>query len=271
MSRPFRAVLAALLLVPACSTTSGSDIHPVLWMRTSAEYEALCLQAFAMARASLDRALADPNWSACQEQGNPAGKPPAIIVDVDETVLSTTEQVARRVLSPDAEEDFYTPWVTQASAPPLPGAKEFLTEVAERGVTVFYVTNRIDTMHDDTVLNLKNAGLPLVEGRDTVLCYSNTPDKGPRRAAVCKEFRVLLQIGDAGGDFVSSMAARTPAERRAIAAEFATWWGERWIVLPNPGTGDWLRAIWGWIEAEQWEKDLAERAELRRSLPAPKE
>ena len=152
--------------------------------------------------------------------------------------------------------------------PPLPGAKEFLTEAAARGVTVFYVTNRVDTLHDDTVLNLKNAGLPLAEGRDTVLCYSKSPDKGPRRAAVCKDFRVLLQIGDAGGDFVSSMAARTPPERRAVAAEFSAWWGERWIVLPNPGTGDWLRAIWGWKEVERWEQDLAERDALRRSLPA---
>ena len=270
MSRLVRALLAAPLLLAACASSPSPDLHPVLWMRTSAEYDALCLQAFSLARTALDRALADPQWTACQEQGNPAGKPPALIVDVDETVLATTEQVTRRVLSGDEDEDFYTPWVAEASAPPLPGAKEFLTEAASRGVTVFYVTNRPDTLHDDTVRNLQNAGFPLSAERDTVLCFSNTPDKGPRRAAICKDFRVLLQLGDSGGDFLSSMAVRTPEERRALALEFTSWWGERWIVLPNPAAGDWLRAVWGWKELEGWEKNLAERDVLRRTLPDAK-
>jgi acid phosphatase len=270
MSRPFRALLPAALLLAACSSTPSGNISTLLWMRTSAEYEALCLQAFAIARGSLDRALADPGWTACQEQGSTEGKPPAIIVDVDETILGTTEQESRRLLSgADEDEDTYTPWVAQASAPALPGAKEFLTEAAAKGVTVFYITNRFDTVHDDTLRNLKNAGLPLREDRDVLLCYASTPDKGPRRAAVCKDFRVLLQIGDAGGDFISSMAGRTPDERRLIAQEYLGWWGVRWIVLPNPEYGDWLRSVWGWKEMRGWEQELAERQALRDSLPAP--
>src|SRR5262245_58950642 len=108
MSRPLRALLPAVLLLAACSSTPSGSLGPLLWMRTCAEYEAQCLQAFAIARGSLDRALADPQWTACQEQGPTAGKPPAIIVDVDETTLQTTEQLARRVLSgADEDEDTY--------------------------------------------------------------------------------------------------------------------------------------------------------------------
>jgi acid phosphatase len=53
---------------------------------------------------------------------------------------------------------------------------------------------------------------------------------------------VLLLIGDDLGDFVVD-ASGTPEARRAATAPHAGWWGERWIMLPNPSYGSWERAI----------------------------
>ncbi|MEA2080406.1 MAG: 5'-nucleotidase, lipoprotein e(P4) family, partial [Pseudomonadota bacterium] len=63
-------------------------------MQTSEECRALSLSAYHVARQKLDQALADKSWTAVPEQmpGNSdeasaLGKlPPAIILDVDETV-----------------------------------------------------------------------------------------------------------------------------------------------------------------------------------------
>lgn len=279
-----RALLPAVLLLAACAAPEtasapetaplaapvGSDLDALLWMRTSAEYHALCLQAFAIARPALERALADKTWTACEEQGpDAAGKPPAIIVDIDETTLDTTVAESREMLgAEDAGTKIFDAWSQQADAPPLPGARDFLQAAAARGVTIFYVTNRADTLHDVTRLNLQRAGLPLRPDRETVLCRTTTSDKGPRRAIICRDFRVLLLFGDAGGDFTSTMAPHTPAERREVAAGNATMWGQRWIVLPNPDYGDWKRAVLGWKTMTRAERLAAERKALEETLPA---
>jgi len=268
--KPSLRLLPALLLLGACAAPgppAGSDLDALLWMRTAAEHDALCLQAFAVARAALDRALADSTWTACLEQGDVQGKPPAIIVDIDETVLDSTDLAARELLAGEALDAAATQaWFEQSASRPLPGARDFLQAAAARGVTVFYVTNRSEAALEATRRNVELAGFPLRDDLQTVICRTTTSDKGPRRAAIAAQFRVLLLLGDGGGDFTSAMAQRTPAERQAVAAERSAFWGERWIVLPNPAYGDWRRATVGWKEMARWEREIAERKVLEESL-----
>src|SRR5690606_1881870 len=60
----------------------------ILWVRDSAEYRALSLQAYGAATADLQRFIDDKSWSALPHQENARELPPAIIFDVDETLVS---------------------------------------------------------------------------------------------------------------------------------------------------------------------------------------
>ena len=76
------------------------NIMSVLYQQTAAERLAGSLQTFRLAKQALDNALTDPSWSALPGQ-DIQGKKPAIIVDVDETVLDNTAYEVRMILDGD--------------------------------------------------------------------------------------------------------------------------------------------------------------------------
>ena len=73
------------------------NIMSVLYQQTAAERLASSLQTFGSAKRALDKALANPTWSALPGQ-NVKDKKTAIIVDIDETVLDNTAYEARMIL-----------------------------------------------------------------------------------------------------------------------------------------------------------------------------
>src|SRR5687767_3909483 len=74
------------------------NLNAVLWMQTALEYEATALQAYRLGQIQLDAALKEPRWTAAIEQpGDAAGLPPAVILDIDETVLDNSYYQARLV------------------------------------------------------------------------------------------------------------------------------------------------------------------------------
>jgi acid phosphatase len=174
--------------------------------------------------------------------------PPAVIVDIDETVLDNSYFQARMVRDRTTfSETLWSGWVEEARATPIPGAKAFVDYAAKQRVTVFYVTNRMASGEAATRRNLAAHGFPLGEKVDTVLTRGERPEwqasaKGPRRAHIARDYRILLLIGDDLGDFVAN-AAGTPEERSARTASSESWWGRRWIMLPNPTYGSWERAV----------------------------
>lgn len=229
-------------------------LHATLWMQRSAEYRAICLQTFQWGRALIDQALTDPEWSAALEQmdGEQAGdagaapKPPAIIVDVDETMLDNSFYEAR-LIRDGAEYSAKTwdPWVNEESATALPGAVEFCRYADEKGVTVFYLTNRKAHLTEGTRHNLAARGFPMRAGLDPVLTRTDVKDKGPRRRTITDEYRVLLVVGDNVGDFASTFGETDSAQRAARVDEYAALWGSRWLMLPNPAYGSWEGALLG--------------------------
>ena len=93
---PPAAAPASLPGAPAASKVALPD--SVVWFRTSVEYRATAVQAYRLAALMLDRALADQTWTAALEQtGDFASKPPAVILDVDETVLDNSESEERNI------------------------------------------------------------------------------------------------------------------------------------------------------------------------------
>lgn len=252
---------------PAASAALVRDdrLGALLWFQTAAEYRILALSTYSQASAALDRALADPTWTAAVEQGEAFSTlPPAVIVDVDETVLDNSPLEARLVLAGRR----YNPvdwkeWIETAEAEPIPGALEFARKAAARGVTLFYVTNRAAADEAKTRQNLIAKGFPVRSDIDAVLTQGERPefvaDKASRRAEVAKAFRVLLLVGDDLNDFITGARA-LPEERVAVAERHAAMWGARWFLLPNPDYGSWEKALYG------NERGLSEEEILRRKL-----
>jgi len=86
--------------------------HRLPWLRPRSPYSlilssgsarpssnrATAVQAYRLASLMLDRAMADRAWTAALEQtGDFASKPPAVILDVDETVLDNSESEERDI------------------------------------------------------------------------------------------------------------------------------------------------------------------------------
>ena len=220
-------------------------LNATLWQRTSGEYAALAYQAYRAAKTNLDRALAEPKWSAAVEQsGAFVEHPPAIVLDLDETVLDNTLYETRIIL----EYGRFTPetfslWCEQARAAAVPGAKAFLRYAESRGVTVFYVSARPEALRSCTLATLRNLGLPIAADATTLLLKDGSA-KVEQRRRIASAYRILLLVGDNLDDFVAGSHTSARA-RRLLAQKYSAYWGSKWIVLPNPMYGHWEAALYG--------------------------
>jgi 5'-nucleotidase (lipoprotein e(P4) family) len=218
-------------------------LNAVLWMQRSVEYRASALTAFALARIRLEQALTDPSWTAAprEQTGSYQSLPPAVILDIDETLLDNSSYQAWMALKDTTfDPKTWTAYVNTVTSLAIPGAVEFATYAAARGVKVFYVSNRTAEEEPATRKNLEKLGFPLDDKIDTVLSAREQPDwgsaKGTRRAFVAKNYRVLLNVGDNFGDFVDEYRG-TEAERLKVMEEHKDRWGREWIMLANPAYG----------------------------------
>jgi acid phosphatase len=263
---PSAAPAQGAVAVPSAPALAVLDA--TLWMQTSGEYEALSRQTWDAAARLLPEALADTTWTAAVEQGSGAGSlPPAVIVDVDETVLDNSPYAARLIERDERfTEESWAEWVDEAKAKPIPGAVEFARRARALGVEVFYVTNRLANLEDATRRNLAVAGFPPGEAEDVVLMKNEREgwgsDKTSRRAYLAKHYRILLQAGDDLNDFVTGARGEGIDARHALVDEYGDMWGRRWIVLANPTYGSWMSAVLDGLESP------TAPAELRRKLEA---
>jgi acid phosphatase len=71
-------------------------------------------------------------------------------------------------------------------------------------------------------------------------------DKSSRRRHVANDYRILLLLGDDFNDFVSGVGGKgvTLRDRTRLANQYKSYWGERWIMLPNPIYGSWEGALY---------------------------
>jgi len=214
-------------------------------MQHSAEYKASATQAYNTAQLMLNNALNNKKWTAAAEQSNDfRNLPPAIILDVDETVLDNSPfEVMLMKTGRVYELDSWHEWCFEKRATPVPGALEFCNYAAAKGVTVFYVTNRRDTVKEATRVNLAATGFPMNPDIETVLTRSKSSDKSERRSFIAEKYRILLLIGDNNGDFYSGFTHASQTKRDSLTSVYADNWGTKWIVLPNPSYGDWEGAL----------------------------
>ena len=231
-------------------TLSKADnrLDAILWQTTSAEYRVLAQSIYATARAHLEQSIADPHWSALPTQKeNYRHLPPAIIMDIDETVIDTgafQSQMARNQARFSSRR--WREWQERNVPAAVPGAVEFIAAAQARGVTVFFVTNRDHAAEQTARRNLAAIGVALPKEIDTVLCRSERADWGSdkesRRQYISQSYRVLMLIGDDLSDFISGY--RAAPELRVSAALKHGEWGTKWFMLPNPMYGSWEASLY---------------------------
>ena len=260
-----RIALFVVLTISLASTVSCNrasepeDPHGgIQWVLNAAEFDALCLQAYNAASRFLEPALMDKSWSALPDQVGAEDLPPAIILDVDETVVSNAEFQASFV--PPFTNAKLDEWNETGKARAIPGVVEFIKLARASGVEIFFVTNRpcepkagtdaACPQEAVTVQDIIEAGIET--DAEHVMLANERPEwdreKVVRRNLIAETHRVIMLIGDDLSDFIPCVRSspRSPctekatnASRDELAYEHSRYWGAGWFVLPNPMHGSW--------------------------------
>ncbi len=268
-SAPASTEAAAIAPTAADAVPANDNLNAVLWTQRSVEFKGNAETAFALARLRLDQALRDRKWTAAPAEQSPRYEtlPPAVVLDVDETVLDNSAYQAWNVVDGTSfNPETWTAFVNARMSVPIPGAVEFTQYAASRGVAVYYVTNRTKDEEPATRENLETYGFPMGGNVDTLLTAQEQPDwksaKGTRRAVVAQDHRILLLIGDNFGDFVDAYRG-TEAERQQTFDANKARWGHDWIVVANPTYGSFESAPYNHdFKLSDAEKRQAKRAVL---------
>ena len=240
--------LSFLILFAGCCSNriTHESLNGVVWTQTSLEHKFMTIQAFDLAKENIEKALKDKNWTAALEQKAGYQKlKPAIIVDVDETVLDNSPFQARLVESNlSFTPELWAKWVNEISADAMPGAKSFVQYLKQKDIKVFYVTNRI--LKKPTLKNIRIELNPDVTSEE-LLCKNEilewTSDKTSRRKVIAKNYRIILLVGDDYNDF-AFLGKVSPEERNVKAETQQQYWGKKWILISNPLYGNWEKSIY---------------------------
>lgn len=198
------------------------------WQQRSAEYRALCYQAFNIARLRID-----------QSNSKNFSKPKAIMTDIDETILNNSPYEAHQLLQgKDYDDASWNAWTSMVAADTMPGALHFLQYASAQGVEIFYVTNRNESERAGTLKNLKKFNFPNADV-EHLLLKGKTSSKEDRKISIAENHTIVLLMGDNMNDFSFLFEKKNPDERSIVADNFAADFGDRFIVLPNPVYGDW--------------------------------
>lgn len=265
-------VIIFAITFTACSSSSTLQ-HPTtsatLWTQNAAEYQALTTSVYRTASSNLLLAKEDSYWTAYPEQEDDELRklPPAIILDVDETVLDNSPFQARIIeqgSSFDLEQ--WNDWVMEAKADAVAGAVEFTKRANEEGIAVFYLTNREAKVEDGTRENLQKLGFPLSDDEDRILSNNEkknwSSDKTERRAYIAENYRILMLFGDDLNDFISAKDI-SQDKRDELVKEHRDKWGRYWYILPNPTYGSWENALYDFDDSLSSEQiDSVKKARL---------
>lgn len=219
--------------------------YALLWASNAAEYRACFLQTYKMARVSITDSLSKRG-----PEGQ--GKPLAVVMDLDETVVNnqafmtflflTNQGISWRDWSAWEKQDF-------GFAPLLPGALAFVRDLEREGITICYVSNRYEANRADNVRLLvdlgliRDAGEVSGENRTRLQLHTTTSDKQARFSEVESRYEVLAYVGNELTDFPGWYGLKTAEEREALLWRSSDLLGTRYFILPNPMYGPWTEYV----------------------------
>jgi acid phosphatase len=257
------APLATLAFLLAACATEVPTYDPeqdlgLLWVKYSADYKAVTRQIYHNAEQALPRMIGDKSWTALPGQTDAGDLPTAVVLDIDETVVSNIDfQISHERPFTNRKLEM---WGRENPAQPIPGAVDFVEAARAAGVTVFFLTNRPCEKYADeedlcpqkqTVIdNLRELGIQ-VSPKFVSLSHEQpdwTREKLVRRQLIAKDYRIIMIIGDDLADFVPCARKKvvapctepgTRASRAAALEQHADYWGNGWYILPGPTHGSW--------------------------------
>jgi acid phosphatase len=228
---------------------------------SSAEYEALVLQTYQTATSRLEELIADTDWTALPGQEDMAGLPTAIILDVDETSVNNVDFQSH--IEGSFSHEAFDEWQWNNLAGRMPGAPEFIQAARDKGVTVFFITNRPCHERDFapgpcpqetmTLQDLSEAGIET--DKDHLMLVGEqdgwSREKRIRQKLIAKTHRIIMLIGDDLIDFlpcarlkpVAPCQSASTEDRALLVRQHSEYWGKGWHILPNPMHGSWTRYI----------------------------
>lgn len=229
-------------------------LQSVLYHQTAGEYKALCYQTYNLAKWQLDNKLANHAF--------PYEKAPAIVMDLDETVVDNSYFNAQ-LIKDDSEfsQDKWNDWSAKQSAGKVPGAVEFINYASSKGVKVIFISNRRVGELENTMANLAKIGINDLD-TNRVFLRVDEGSKMARRAEVMKDHEILMLFGDNLADFTELFDKKSIADRNQLVDSLHTEFGDRFIVLPNIIYGEWEGAL------TNYERGLEHHAKdsIRKSL-----
>jgi len=242
-----------IILIILIFIISINNIFSQKWMYESIEYKSICAQTYLNAKYILDSALKDKLWTAELSQINDKvmwDKKPAIIIDLDETVLDNSgffEMLEERDTTYNSE--MWNEWLALSKASAIVGSVDFIKFAESKGIEIFYITNRLCNPNDSikcpeqdyTIANLKKLG---IETDDYHVLLRNeyknwTGNKQIRRSILIEQYRILMLIGDDLNDFVDNAIELTYDDKYKLFINHYDYWGSKWFMLPNPKYGSW--------------------------------
>tara|TARA_X000001036_G_scaffold433393_1_gene470923 strand:- start:3184 stop:3801 length:618 start_codon:yes stop_codon:yes gene_type:complete len=201
------------------------------WHKNSAEYKALCLQAYNAAKTKLDMELSKDHE-----------KKLAIVADLDETIFNNTpynEMLIEKETSFNQEN--WSNWVNKKIATAIPGSLDFFTYAESKGVEIIYLSNRRIENYEPTKENLIKLGFPF-DNSTKMLLRTNSSDKYERRKSISDQ-NIIMFIGDNLGDFDSAFFDKSNEERWEVSNNLKEKFGDQFILIPNLIYGDWERGF----------------------------
>jgi 5'-nucleotidase (lipoprotein e(P4) family) len=127
-----------------------------------------------------------------------------------------------------------------------PGAIEFFEYCQQRGIEVFYVTNRDqgERTFEYALAQLRHVGFPYADD-EHLYVFRETSNKTPAREEVELQYSVAVMLGDNLNDYRRDYYVKDIDERMALMERDKAHWGRDFIILPNSTDGHWVRAIFG--------------------------
>lgn len=200
----------------------SAGIYDKLWVQTSADYRAHCLQTYGWATRSLrERASLEGRKDVdgrLVETTNIRQQPLAVIMDLDDTVIDMS---VYRTFLYGMKRDFelktwnafldYQADHAEASRS-VPGAVDFIAEAERLGYTVFFISNRTEPYRAQTIRVLERIGVSTkdIESR---LILDPGADEDARAA---RALMARLRIEESSTEGQALLRAQSRKERRRL-------------------------------------------------------
>jgi 5'-nucleotidase (lipoprotein e(P4) family) len=225
--------------------------NSVLWYQRSAEKRQSYYQAYHYAKLLLDSKLA-------ARQSDKI----AVVLDIDETVLDNSPSEAELILTATMYNDEnWFKWIQMARAEALPGAKDFVDYAAQKGVEVFYISNREKFNMEPTLKNLIDLNFPFADTTH-VLLKNGTSDKTARRSKISSDFEILVFVGDNLTDYSQLYANRDEGMGKQLVDDNKEELLANFVMLPNPMYGEWEKAIYD----NNYELEVGKKLQKRKEV-----